>query len=116
MNDVSQGAQYLIDHLGNMTAANGDISNHAIVTISQSNELENGLGLLSSVARKGECCCSTFTGLSCIEINACGQKLAWSELYAVSAHILFVKLYLICNTFARGFNKYFPLSLVTVTV
>ena len=49
---ISQTGHYLIDQIGNITptASDGTASG---IPISQENDPENGLGLLSSVARKG---------------------------------------------------------------
>eukprot|EP00794_Sanderia_malayensis_P015282 gene15282-16859_t len=51
---VGQGAQYIINQLGGMTTTSSNENATSVLAISQNNDLENGLGLLSSVARKGE--------------------------------------------------------------
>jgi len=62
----SQGGHYLIDQIGNITPANPDGTASGIA-VSQGNDPENGLGLLSSVARKGES--SEDFGASNVEVD-----------------------------------------------
>lgn len=50
---MTQAGHYLIDQIGNITPTASDGSVNAGIVVTQGNDPENGLGLLSSVARKG---------------------------------------------------------------
>ena len=50
---ITQAGHYLIDQIGNITPSASDGSVNAGIVVTQGNDAENGLGLLSSVARKG---------------------------------------------------------------
>ncbi|XP_065061395.1 uncharacterized protein LOC135688463 [Rhopilema esculentum] len=51
---MAQAGHYLIDQIGNITPTTSGATGSHSVSVSQNSDTENGLGLLSSVARKGD--------------------------------------------------------------